>query len=382
MKTYFKNNQNNWIGTWVCALQKVEKDNLIEVPDLNNKLLRQIIHTSIMGKKLRLKISNEYGQTKLCINSISIALSNGKDSIRQETSQLLSFNGNYSVEILSGEEVISDSIEYELPATSNLAITINLKEVPINITGHPGSRTTSYIKTGNDTSTLEMTSSKKVIQWFFLKGLYVLSNESNNAIAVIGDSITDGRGSTTDKNNRWPDNLSTRLQKNITTSDISVLNLGIGGNSILHGGLGPTLLERLERDILNENKVKWLIILAGVNDIGESISKHIVNDLIEAYMNIIDMAHRKNIFVFGIPVLPFGGSQYDNDIHQYVREKVNTWIRTSEKFDFVIDLETCICDPENKKNLSKNYDCGDHLHLNERGYKKMADEIDLNIFKN
>jgi lysophospholipase L1-like esterase len=200
-------------------------------------------------------------------------------------------------------------------------------------------------------------------------------------VAVLGDSITDGRGSTTNGNNRWPDNLARRLQAEPNTAKIGVLNQGIGGNAVVTGGLGPTALVRFDHDVVGQNGVRWVIILNGVNDIGGSKSQKVATDLIAAYEQFIDRAHAKDILVYGVPILPFGGSQYDSNDHEAARQTVNKWIRTSGKFDAVIDLDAAVRDPANPNKLLPAYDSGDHLHLSVAGYQKMADAIDLDLFK-
>ena len=198
---------------------------------------------------------------------------------------------------------------------------------------------------------------------------------------TFGDSITDGRGSTTNGNDRWPDALARRLQENSETSRVSVLNHEIGGNAVLSGGLGPTGLARFERDALGQDGVRWVIVLHGVNDIGGSTDASVASRLIEAYEGFIDRAHEKDIRVYGAPILPFGGSQYASPDHETARQTVNDWIRTSGRFDAVVDLDEAVRSPNTPENFAATYDSGDHLHLNPSGYEKMADWIDLGLFR-
>jgi lysophospholipase L1-like esterase len=199
---------------------------------------------------------------------------------------------------------------------------------------------------------------------------------------TLGDSITDGRGSGTDRNDRWPDNLARHLQSAKTTADIAVLNAGIGGNCVLRGGLGPPALARFNRDVLAQSGVRWLIVLEGVNDIGGSRDTSVATNLTAAYDKMIELAHAHHIRVYGATILPFGGSFYDRPGHEAAREAVNDWIRTGGKFDAVVDFDAAMRDPQNPSRLLPTADSGDHLHPNEAGYKAMADAIDLKLFRN
>jgi lysophospholipase L1-like esterase len=226
-----------------------------------------------------------------------------------------------------------------------------------------------------------MESAAKTDHWYILSGIDLRLDDSYACVVTFGNSITDGRGSTTNGNDRWPDNLARRLQAEPNTAKIGVLNQGIGGNAVVSGGLGPTAMKRFKHDVLEQNGVRWVIILGGVNDIGGSKSEKIATDLIAAYERFINEAHAKGILVYGVPILPFGGSFYDSKDHEASRQRVNKWIRTSGKFDAVIDMDAAVRDPANLSKLLPAYDTGDHLHLNVAGYQKMAEAIDLNLFK-
>jgi lysophospholipase L1-like esterase len=216
-----------------------------------------------------------------------------------------------------------------------------------------------------------------------LSGLEVLSSMESAAVVVLGNSIADGRGSGTDQNDRWPDNLARRLQGNPATAHVAVLNAGIGGNAVLRGGLGPTGLSRLERDVLAQARARWLIVSEGVNDIGTArgdSSESIALQLTAGYRDIIRRARARHILVYGATILPFGGSMYSSPEHEAARAAVNTWIRQSGAFDAVIDLDAAMRDPANPARLRPDADGGDHLHPNERGYRQMADAFDLALF--
>ncbi len=212
-----------------------------------------------------------------------------------------------------------------------------------------------------------------------------MTRDSSASVVVLGDSITDGRSSTTNGNDRWPDVLARRLHANKQTSNVGILNEGIGGNRLLHDGLGPNALARLDRDVLAQTRARWLILLEGVNDIGTCKDncdlESLANDIILAYQQIILRAHSQNIRVYGATITPFGASFYASPEAERARQTVNRWIRTSGYFDAVIDFDAVVRDPNSAPNLSTASDSGDHLHPNATGYKAMGDSIDLKLFE-
>lgn len=371
-----------WVGTWATSPQLVEPHNMPPSPGLSDNTLRQVIRVSIAGKKIRLKLSNQYGNAPLTINAIHIAESAGGNKIKPETDQILTFGGKESVTIPPGQTVTSDTLDFALARLSNIAITTFFGNVPSDLTGHPGSRTTSYIVRGNVVDDDSMPSAINTDHWYVIAGLDILTDEKDTvAIVALGDSITDGRGSITNMNNRWTDNLANRLQENADTTNVAVLNHGIGGNSVLAGGLGPTTYARFERDVLEQSGVRYLIILAGVNDIGGgNASMTTARDLITAYQAFIFKAREKGILVYGGTILPFGGSGYYSPLREEIRQTVNKWIRTSGQFDAVIDFDLALQDPNEPTRLLQIYDDGDHLHPSVEGYKRMGEIIDLSLF--
>lgn len=369
-----------WVGTWATSQQLVESSNMPPSPGLSGNTLRQVVRVSIGGNKLRLNFSNEYGTSPVTMNSVHLAESAGSGSIKSGTDKVLSFGGKEAVTIPAGKTVTSDTFDYNLTKMTNMAVTIYFGSTSTALTGHPGSRTTSYILSGNKVDSLSMTSAATTAHWYIVSGIDVFVDDSYKAVVALGDSITDGRGSTTDGNDRWTDDLALRLLGNTATSKVAMLNHGIGGNAVLTGGLGPTTITRFDRDVLGQSGVRYLMILDGVNDIGSSSNTQVATDLINAFKTFISKAHQKDILVYGITILPFGGSQYDSTIHEQARQTVNNWIRTSGSFDAVIDLEAAVQDPSNKTKLLSAYDSGDHLHPNSEGYKKIASMIDLALF--
>ena len=377
--------EGHWVTTWGCGPQLTEPGNLPPAP-LANSTLRQFVHTTIGGKQLRVRFSNAYGTNSVTINSAHVALpaglgSGGNGDIDPVTDKALVFHGAPSIVIPPGEAVFSDPFEFDLPALTNLAVSIYFGNVSATtINGHPGSRTTSFIVATNGVAAASLPTASKTAHWYTITGVEVLADSSSKAVVTLGDSITDGRGSTTDGNNRWPDDLAQRLQANAITTNVAVVNMGIGGGGIF-GGLGPAAVKRFDRDVLNQNGARWLIVFEGVNDIGGSgTSTTLATNLITAYTQFANKAHARNMRAYGATITPFGGNGYYTVIHEATRQAVNAWFRTNTVYDGVIDFDTTVRDPVTLTNLLSTYNSGDGLHLNPAGYKAMSDAIDLSLF--
>jgi lysophospholipase L1-like esterase len=369
-----------WVGTWSAAPQLTEPENLPPAPGLSNNSLRQIFYVSIGGSRLRLHLSNQYGNAPLVISGAHLARSMSGHTIDAATGRALAFSGSPAVTIPVGGSVSSDEFEFMLPAQTKVALTLAFGATPSDVTGHPGSRTTSYIATGNAVSAVSFASPVSTTHWYYATGIDVVAPAPSAAVLTFGDSITDGRGSTVDGNDRWPDNLSRRLRSNAATTAIAVMNQAIGGNAVLGEGNGPMAVTRFERDVLNQPGVRWVIILHGVNDVGTSTSATVAAELTAAYEQFVATARARGIRAYGVPILPFAGSQYDTPAHEAIRQEVNTWIRADGHFDAVIDLDAAVRDPATPARLRPEYDSGDGLHLTPAGYQKMADAIDLALF--
>jgi len=373
--------EEHWVGTWVASQQLVEPHNMPPSPGLANNTLRQVVRVTLGGERIRLKLSNEYGNSPLEIKAVHIAQSAGAHRIKSETGLLVTFNGQQSVTIQPGQTVLSDPLDYSLPRLTNMAITIHFGDVPSALTGHPGSRTTSYISETSSVDLENMPAPVTTERWYVIAGIDVLSSDPRaGAIVAIGDSITDGRGSTTDHNNRWTDVLAKRIQENEATAHLSVLNHGIGGNAVVAGGLGPTVWTRFRRDVLEQPGAKYVIIFAGVNDIGGSNSVHIARNLTSVYQALAERARDQGMYVYGATILPFGGSGYYTPLREEIRQTVNEWIRTSGVFDAVIDFDLALRDPDDPEKMLSIYDSGDNLHPSAAGYQRMGEFIDLTLF--
>ncbi|MBV6505969.1 MAG: hypothetical protein ILNGONEN_01536 [Syntrophorhabdaceae bacterium] len=379
------NPTKEWVGTWTTAPQLVEPNNMPPEPGLSHNTLRQIVRVSLGGDSLRVRFSNEFSTSPVTLNAVHIAVSAGSSAIVPDTDQALRFYGKPEVTMAPGAALVSDPLKFTLAPRTNLAITIHFGDTSPDVTGHPGSRTTSYLLPGNAVAAVDFRDAVQTDHWYIINGIDVVTEASAAAVVVLGNSITDGRGSGTNKQNRWPDELARRLQENPNTQLVAVLNQGIGGNCVLRDCLGLAALSRFERDVIRATKVRWLIILEGINDIGQiqnaEAATTVTDDLIGAYEQMIDRAHAKDIKVYGATLLPFGGSFYDTAFRETARNTVNEWIRSSGRFDAVIDLEAALRDPENPLRLLPAADTGDHLHPNETGHRMMAEAVDLMLFE-
>jgi lysophospholipase L1-like esterase len=344
---------------------------------------------------MRLRLSNAFGGAALPVTAVSVALpaggQAGVSAIRPGTAQPVTFNGRSSMVIPVGAQMVSDPLGFDVAARSNLTVTIFLAQgqASNNITSHPGSRTTSYLLAGNHVDDTDLPGATSVDHWYFLSAVEVLARPSTGGVVLLGDSLTDGRGSTTNGNDRWPDQLSARLQAHPDTDEVAVLNQAAGGNRVLNDGLGPNGLARLDRDVLAQSGVEWLLVFEGVNDIGtapasEAAQQQVAADLVAAYQQIIVRTHAQGIRVYGATITPFGGNAgYDDPagLREATRQTVNEWIRTSRQFDAVVDFDRTARDPANPRQLLPAFDTGDHLHLNPAGYHALADAVPVRLFR-
>ncbi|KIO27998.1 hypothetical protein M407DRAFT_14808 [Tulasnella calospora MUT 4182] len=362
-----------------------------------NSTIRQTIHTSIGAQQIRIRLSNAFGTTDLPITAATVALTYnntaGSPAIIPQTLQKLTFSGDSSIIVPNGALAVSDPINFVIKPQQMITISLYLADgqTTNSITSHPGSRTTSYFSFGNYVNAANMTdpSTLNAAHWYLLSAVEAWSPLTSRALAIVGDSITDGRGSTTNKNNRWPDLVLAKMQKSVLTSNIAVLNQAAGGNRILADGLGPNAIGRIDRDVLAQSGVKYAMIFEGVNDIGTAdttaAAQQVVGDrVIQAFKQIAARVHALGIPIFAATITPFSGNStiqpYSNPQREVTRSRVNNWIRTSGVFDAVVDFDKILRDPSNPTQLNPAYDSGDFLHPNPAGYQAIADAFPLSLF--
>ncbi|HUQ60850.1 SGNH/GDSL hydrolase family protein [Lentzea sp.] len=382
-----------WVHTWTAMPQLTEPHNMPPPPFTDGELvlagatLRQTVRVTVGGRRLRLRFSNAFGGAVLPLTSVTVALPAGGEagvsSIKPGSVRRVTFNGRSSVDVRIGALVVSDPLDFALAPGTNLTVTAYLArgQASSRVTSHPGSRTTSHLLAGDHAEAADLPGATPVDHWYFLSGVEVLRSRTSGVV-VIGDSLTDGRGSTTNGNDRWPDQLFDRVR------DVPVLNQAAGGNRVLDDGLGPSVLARLDRDLLAQSGVRRLILFEGVNDIGTAdttaaAQQAVAEDLIAAYQQIIDRAHAHDIDVYGATLLPFGGHGYDDPggFRESARQTVNRWIRTSRRFDAVLDFDAVVRDPAGPRRLLPVADVGDHLHLTPTGYRMLAQAVPLRLFR-
>jgi lysophospholipase L1-like esterase len=366
------------VGTWMAAPQLTEPGNLPPEPGFVDTTLRQVVRVTLGGRQVRVRFSNEFGTEPLTLTAAHIAKPGDGGKIVAATNRPLVFGGRASVTIPPGATVISDVCSFELPPLSDLAVTLHTRTASRTITGHPGSRCTSYLSRGNHVTSPELPEPIRVDHWYFLSGVEVPSSPGASAVVTLGDSITDGRGSPTNGNGRWPDYLARRLQANPSTRNVAVLNAGIGGNCVIRGGLGPSALKRLYRDVLAQPGARWLVLFEGINDLGGRSAG--AADLIDAYKQILTQAKMRGLRVYGATILPCGESFYFTPELEAARQEINQWIRSSSAFDAVIDFDAALRDPRNPSQLSAAAESSDHLHPEGSGYKVLAEAVDLRLF--
>jgi lysophospholipase L1-like esterase len=383
-----------WVTTWASAQMVPVNDQVIPDDTLDDSTIRQLVRTSIGGQRLRVRLSNAFGREALKIGGASIALSADPASSRivANSGRPLTFSGAREFSIPAGAEYLSDPVDFIVGPMTTLAVSIHFADQASVMTGHPGSRATSYIVRGNRLTAAEFAAPKTFDRWVHISGVDVLPKRTSAAIAVLGDSITDGFGVKPNTNSRWTDFLIPRLAASPATRNLALLNLGIGGNRILADGLGPNAVARFERDILMRDGVKHLIIFEGVNDLGTltreapvSAAEHraFVQRFLTGYAQIVARARNRGIKVIGATILPYGGSAYYHPDAQNEadRQAINAWIRKAGNVDAVIDFDAVMRDPARPNFLKKELDSGDGLHPSIEGYRVMGEAVPLSLFR-
>ncbi|KAL6705484.1 hypothetical protein ACN47E_006749 [Coniothyrium glycines] len=401
-------NNGHWVDAWASMPQLTEPANLPPAPFNQtgavfvNSTVRQTLYMTTAANQIRLKISNVFGGSNLPITAVTVALPGnqtaGIHQIQRNTVQKVTFSGKDSIIIPNGALAVSDPLNFPIKAQQIITVTMYLAtgQTTNSITSHPGSRTTSWWQFGDavNAASLAVTdpTTQSAAHWYFLSSIEAWVSPKQGSLLVVGDSITDGRGSTTNANNRWPDLLLARLQKSQSLKQISVGNLAAGGNRILADGLGPNAFGRIDRDVLAHPGVKYAMIFEGVNDIGGAAitpeaQNAIYDSLTQAYQQMVTLIHAHGIPVFGATITPFSApanvttQPYSNPEREKTRQRINRFIRESGTFDAVADFDKFLQDPKNPSQLNPAYDSGDYLHPNVAGYQHLADQFPVQIFE-
>lgn len=368
----------NWVGTWATAPQTVVKSFMPYNNCMTNRSVRQVVKVSIGGDVIRLKLSNIYSMQPVEIRSIYIAHAKDSFDIDAKTAQYFKFGNSYKTVIPAGKQIVSDALKFNLRNLERVAITINYTSAPEIPTVHMGSRTTSYIMKGVTNAHSNFAKAFRENHWYNISGIDVYTMSNNmSAIAIIGNSITDGKCSTDNAQNRWPDVMSEMLQLKHKITNQGVLNLGIGNNRVtVPGGFGALAKERFDRDILMQSGVKKVVIFEGVNDIGAArsgSSETVARQIIESIQGMVKKAKARKMKVYLGTITPFKGAGYYTHFHEAARLYVNDWIRSQAKnVDGILDFAKLLQDPNDDRRMKREYASNDWLHPNPTGYKAMG----------
>ena len=390
--------QTHWVGTWGAApspqleTAEMEKQKLV----FHDQTLREIVHVSIGGDTVRIRLSNAFGAQPVEIGAAHLAVRASGSGIVPGTDHALTFSGRPRIEIPAGAVVVSDAVPVKVAPAADLAISLYLPKDSVGAGVHYTALQTNYIARGNATAAASLDSPATVTSWAFLTGVDVQAPAATGSVIAFGDSITDGSRSTVDANHRWPDTLAARLLAR--KSGLAVVDMGIGGNRILHEGaaskrpqFGINALARFDQDVLSQPGVRYLLILEGINDIGHAGSSApaseavTAEDIIAGLTQMIERAHQKGIKVIGATLTPFEGEGniqrgYWTPEKAKVREAVNAWIRSGKGFDGLVDFDKAVRDPANPNKILPAFDSGDQLHPGDAGYKAMGEAIPLSLF--
>lgn len=386
---------DHWVSTWGASpspqLADAEQMRVAKLA-FDNQTVRQIVHTSLGGEKVRLRLSNVFGKQKVEIGAVHLARRSSGAGIAAGSDHVVAFGGRPSVTIPAGAIVLSDPVSFKVPAGADLAVSLFVPKAALGAGIHYASQQTNYVGAGDLTGAADMAGAGTIPSWVFLAGVDVLAPSAAFSVVAFGDSITDGARSTMDTNRRWPDILAGRL----AAKKIGMVNAGIGGNRILHDALpnsirfGVNALARFEQDVLAQPGVRYVIILEGINDLGHAgtsapISETVTaDDLIAGMKQMIERAHVRGVKVIGATILPFEGTVfagYFSAEKEVKRKAINAWIRTGGAFDGVIDFDRTMRDPAHPDRVLPAYDGGDHLHPGDAGYKAMGESINLKLLK-
>ncbi|MEV0950914.1 SGNH/GDSL hydrolase family protein [Promicromonospora sp. NPDC050249] len=391
----------SWVGTWATAPTAVPETGVEHLEDVT---VRQVVHTSIGGDQVRLRLTNEFGEETLVLGEVHVALRDGADGtdLDPATDRTVTFGGATSVTVPAGAPLVSDPVDLVVPPDADLVVSSYLPEPTAVTTVHHFPFQVNAVAQGNVTAEPSVNRVRELDQWLFLSGVSVAAPAGSAAVVTLGDSITDGAATRVGANHRWPDLLGDRLRDAPRLADRGVLNVGISGNRLLHPNpdadkeresfaayLGHSGLRRFDRDVLAQPGARYVITLLGVNDIGQAGGRSAPADeavtaqqLIDGHRQVVARGRTAGLTVYCGTILPFGGTPgYDTPRNEAVRHALNEWIRTSGECDAVIDFDAAVRDPAEPTALRAEYDSGDHLHPNDAGMAAMADAVPLHLFR-
>jgi lysophospholipase L1-like esterase len=362
-----------WTGTWSASPESGGQS-------FSQQTLRQIVHTSIGGTSAQVQVSNVFGTTPLEIADVQVALRSSGSTIVSGSNHTVTFGGQTSITIPAGGLAVSDAVAMSVPALSDLAVSIYLPQSTGSSTWHQQGTVTNYIASGDVSGNATLSGAQTTNSYFFLTNLNVQNAAAQGAVVTLGASITDGYASTTDANERWPNDLAVRLANAGQT--IGVLNQGISGNRLLVDGSGQSALNRFTRDVLSQPGVKWVIFSDDpINDLGSTSPPPTSAQLIAGLQQLISMAHQNGIKFLCSTLTPYQGASYWTQQGETEREAYNAYVLSAGSgCDGVIDQAAATSNPSDPTVYLPAYDSGDHLHPNDAGYQAIANAVNLNLF--
>ncbi len=375
----------HWVGTWTAAPAPAEG------AAFSNHTLRMIPRVSIGGSKLRVRISNAYGSRPLAIGAACVGLRSSGSALVPGSNRRLTFGGETSATIAAGALVVSDPVELGFAPLSDLAVSVHLPgDLPASsgITGRYA-RQTNYVSPPGDFAAEEvMPVGRLTDDWYFVCGVDVVAPKETGAIVAVGDSLTDANISTHDGHHSWPSQLARRIVARQHGWPMAVMNQGLGGNRILHDIRGDSGLRRFDRDVLAQPGVTHTVIMLGTNDLrnrnGKPEEEVTAPQMIAGLKQFAVRGQARGIKVIGGTLTPFENETFLpgawNPKREAVRQAVNDWLRKTDVFDAIVDFDRSLRDPDHPTRMLPIYDCGDHLHPSDVGYRRMGDAIDLSLF--
>ncbi|MET8036861.1 SGNH/GDSL hydrolase family protein [Streptomyces sp. NPDC005345] len=356
------------VVTWAAAADRVGDG----VADRGYRL---VVHTSVGGDNLRVRVSNALGDRPVTFDSVYAGLQSSGAGLVHAGNRRLTFGGARSVTVPAGATAYSDPLPGRIAAESNLVISLHSPDAAGPATGHGMAMQTSYVSEGDHTAEESATNwAGTTGSWFYLDAVTVRAPSATGAVVALGDSITDGWQSSTDLNRRWPDYLARRLRTSTVTTVRGVANEGISGNKVLADGAGRSALNRLDQDVLSHPGVRTVFLFEGVNDI-KAHTGVTAQDMITGYRRIIERAHAAGTCVVGATIGPFKGWSEWDPAAETVRQEVNVFVRDSGAFDAVTDFDKALRSPYDPERILPFFDNGDHLHPNDKGMQAMADAV-------
>ncbi|NKF24096.1 SGNH/GDSL hydrolase family protein [Solimonas marina] len=373
----------HWVGTWSTSLYETGSAGGPQ----SEITLRQPVHVSIGGHRIRVRFSNRYGSVPLTIGAASVARSGEASAVAGATLQTLHFDGADSVRIPPGAYVYSDPVALDVPADSNLSVSLYLPAQNIGtVSWHNRAFQAIYEVRGNAVGAASFDAPLQRMSYYYLASVDVEAPKAVSAVVAFGDSITDGMHSSDNQNRRWPNLLAARLLA-AKGQPLGVLNEGIAGNRMLNEGSGPAGLTRFDTDVLDQSGVSHVISLLAINDFGRYGRAHLpldevtVPEVERAYRQLVDRAHARGIRFIAGTIMPFEGAMYYSEQGETMRQQLNAWIRKTDLFDGVVDFDQAMRDPSAPKRIRPQFDSGDHLHPNDAGMAAMAAAIDLKLLR-